>query len=517
MEPTPLQSLLGLAALTPKVRLLVELVLTLAAGVPAATMRGFSKSRGMKPVNGTRSRWVRRDSLAMCAIGLALDAVSSPASLRSMPWWPLTAALALVFTSWGVIKLLLDAAEASAHRRHAHFSTIFKDLLMIALYAVVVMVVLRLNFRVDPARLLASTAVVAVVVGLALQELLGNVFNGLTLQIDKPLAPGDWVRFGPHVGRVQGIGWRSTVLVTRANEKLEIPNVSIAKELLTNYSGGLVAEHLSLGLSYAVAPNYARQVIAETLRDVAGVLQNPAPQIYAWEFGDFSIQYQIRYWIADYADIERIRDAVNTGLWYALRRKSIEIPFPIRTLRMPPEAALPERDSLERDLLRELHQINFLRNLSDDELRLLMAGVTIEQFGAAETIVRQGDLGDSLYLIRSGVVEIFAIGRDGKQVHIRDLTRPAFFGEMALMTGEPRTATVRARTDAELLKLNRDGFVELFKTHPEAVSQIGETIALRMTETRELLAAAPQGDDTRNRTTWLLNKMRSVFNLAALR
>ena len=504
MEPTPLQSLLGLGLLGPNARLFVELVLATVAALLVVLLSGYSRA-------------VRRSSLVMCALGLALDAIGSPQLLRAMQWWHLTAAIALVLTSWGLIKLLLDAVDATAHRRHAHFSTIFKDLLMIVLYAVIVMVVLRVNFRVDPTPLFASTAVIAVIIGLAMQEVLGNIFSGITLQVGKRFAPGDWVRSGTHLGRVQGIGWRSTAVITRANEKLEIPNSTLAKEILINCSNGAVADDISIGLSYAAPPNYARQVIQETLRDVPGVLQNPAAEILTWEYADFAVRYRIRYWVSDYADVERIRDAVNTRLWYTLRRKSIEIPFPIRTFRMQAEAAVTAGPgAFEREIMQELRRVDFLRDLPDNELRMLLPGVTVQNFGAGETIVRQGDQGDSLYIIRSGTVEVLAAARDGQQVHIRDLVRPAFFGEMALMTAEPRTATVRARTDAELLQLNRDGFVEFFKAHPEAAAQMGEVIALRMTETRELLAAF-QGDDARSRAKRLLDKMRSVFNLTALR
>src|SRR5207237_6931089 len=129
-------------------------------------------------------------------------------------------------------------------------------------------------------------------------------------------------------------------------------------------------------------------------------------------------------------------------------------------------------------------------------------------------IVREGDKGDSLYTIRSGAVEVVATATDGSQVHIRDLERPAFFGEVALMTGEPRNATIRARTDVELLELSRRGFSELFKSHPEAATKIGEVIAFRMSERKELLAAAHHGDGKRTHANWFLAKMRSVFNLA---
>ena len=151
--------------------------------------------------------------------------------------------------------------------------------------------------------------------------------------------------------------------------------------------------------------------------------------------------------------------------------------------------------------------------MHDEELKLLVPEVTVQKFGAGEAIVREGDKGDSLFIIRSGIVEVVATNSEGKQVHIRDLSRPAFFGEMALMTGEPRTATVRARTDAELLELDHDGFSEFFKAHPETASRIGEVIAERMTENREFLTQVQHCDGARNRTSWLIAKMCAVFDL----
>src|SRR6202034_589548 len=127
--------------------------------------------------------------------------------------------LGIVLAIWGFIHLMLAAADAAAHRTRAHFSTIFKDILMLTLWGVVLLIVLRQDFTVDLTPLLASTAVVAVVVGLALQESLGNIFSGLTLQMGKAFAPGDWIKSGDFIGRVQGIGWRSTAIITRANEK----------------------------------------------------------------------------------------------------------------------------------------------------------------------------------------------------------------------------------------------------------------------------------------------------------
>jgi hypothetical protein len=261
-----------------------------------------------------------------------------------------------------------------------------------------------------------------------------------------------------------------------------------------------------------------RQVIAETLRGVPGVLQTPSPAVYTWDYADYSIRYRVRYWMTDYEEADRVHDTVSTALWYALRRKSIEIPYPIRTLRNGREPGMSAgAEAFEQEIITQLRQVDFLRELSDEELQLLLQGVTLLKFGAGETVVRQGDPGDSLYIIRSGEVEVAARTNGGHDVHMRNLTRPAFFGEMALMTGEPRNATVRARTDAELLELSREGFIELFKSHPTSATQMGEIIAFRMRERREFLEAATVRDNSHGHAGWLLEKIAAVFNLSPLR
>jgi CRP-like cAMP-binding protein len=307
-------------------------------------------------------------------------------------------------------------------------------------------------------------------------------------------------------------------VITRANERLEIPNSLIAKDVVVNYSAGVIADEIAIGLSYDVPPNYVREVIAETLRGVPGVLQSPSPAIYTWDYADYSIRYRVRYWMSDYSEAERLHDTVSTALWYALRRKSIEVPYPIRTLRNGREPGIsPGAEEFEREVIAELRLVDFLRDLRDEELQLLLQGVTLLKFGAGETIVREGDTGDSLYIIRSGEVEVAARAKGAQDVHLRNLTRPAFFGEMALMTGEPRNATIRAQTDAELIELSREGFVELFKSHPASASRMGEIIAARMSERREFLAAASMRDNSRRHAGWLVEKISAVFNLSLAR
>lgn len=493
-----LQLLLGFNQLNADVRVVLQAALAALVLLYALALRHR---------RGPMRAW----PVAMVGVGLAVDLVTPLLEPSRFDFIVDTAALILFL--WGLIRIALELADAATHRGREHFSTIFRDLLTLALWTFVVMVVLREFFQIDVTALLAIPAVITVVIGLALQETLGNIFSGLALQLSQPFQPGDWVRSADKIGRVQGVGWRATRILTRNNERVEIPNAQLAKEVLFNYASHVVADEIVVGISYSQPPNRVREVMLSVLRDIPDVLRHPGPEVFAWQYGDSAIQYRVKYWLADYGVAEHVRDRAISSLWYALRRHGIEIPFPIRTLKLSREPRVPEAEQ-RRQLIAELRGVDFLRELNDDEMSILADAASVRQFGAGELLVHQGDLGDSLYIIRRGVVEVSAAGADGHAVHLTELTRPAFFGEMGLMTGEPRNATIRARGDVEVIEMAREGFIELFKSHPEAAAQMSDVIAARTSQRRELLDAGQTVDGgTHGRSRWLLDKMRAIFDI----
>lgn len=501
MAPSSVQTLFGLHLVTPDLRLPIELLAGIFAALFSIRMR-------------RRKSAVRPTGFTLLAAGMFLDAAAA-ILVRARLLHNALGALALVLLLWAIILLTLDLIETSIRRRRRHFSTIFKDLLMVLGFALVLAIVLRLEFRVNVEPLLASGAVATIVLGLALQETLGNIFSGLTLQLEKPFEPGDWVRVATNVGRVLGIGWRSTTVLTTANERLEIPNAMIAKDVLTNFTAEAgVADEIAIGISYLEPPNRVREVILRALLDVPDVAHSPPPEVFAWEYGDYAIRYRIRYWLTDYGLRERVRDRVTSALWYVLRRNSMEVPYPIRALQF--HRTRRERDgerAFESKLIAELRRVDFLHDLTDDELQMLAGTVQIHEFGAGEVLVRQGDAGDSFFIIRRGSVEVTVEGKNGQRAHVADLRPPAFFGEIALMTGEQRNATVVAHTDVEVLEMDRDAFTQLFHNHPDVTARIGEVISARLSERRDILAALPDGDGNHARRNWLMEKMRAVFDL----
>lgn len=499
MALTPLQSLLGFGYLRPHLHDAIELIIILVA-FPVATA-------------------LRRRKTVVSSAGFILIGLGAIIDMLSMTIAPTRqaanafAGAAVILFFWGVVRLLMDAVAFTARRVRRDFSTILRDLVSLSLYAAIVILVLAADFNVNVYSLVASVGVLGVVIGFAVQQTLGDIFSGLALQLQRPFDSGDWIRSGQFLGRVQGVGVRSTTVVTRANERLEIPNSAIAKEVLTNYGSPPIADEVFVGISYDEPPNRVRETVLKVMRDVQHVLTDPEPEVLAWEYGDSAIKYRIKYWIGDYTYHEQARSALVTSLWYTLRRHRMQIPYPIQTLEVrQPGLSRRSQEEFEHEIIGELRQVDFLHNLTDAELRMLVPNAQVHEFGAGETIVRQGETGDSMYIIRRGVVEVVGRTPEGKLRVFAKLNRPQVIGEAAPMTGDPRNATCRAQTDVEVLELNREAFAELFKAHPEVLEQIGEVIANRAADRKEkLVDEASNGRDAR-RNRWI-SKVRRILDL----
>jgi small-conductance mechanosensitive channel/CRP-like cAMP-binding protein len=434
-----------------------------------------------------QKRLFKPSGFIMLSVGLLLDMLM-PHAQPLEPWMRYWRAAAVTLVLFGIIRLLVETVLVTTHRRTTELSTIFFGLLNAALYGSVALLVLWLVVGVNPRFLLAVPVLGTLVLGWILQS---DFLHGVLLQYQRPFAPGDWVRIGSHLGRVRETGWRATRLVTRSKENIQIPNALLAKELTINYSAAdLVADEVCIGLGYETSPDIVEQTIHTLLRGIPEVCKG---EVDVWEYGESAIRYRIRFWIADYATQEQVRTQILRSLWYSLRRSAIEIPFPTRKILTSGDqpTASTEEDTGRR-LIGDLRRV--YPTLTDEELELLTPGIRVKQFGRGEIVIREGENGDCFYVLRDGQVEVAARKADGtgeRHVGYMDESSPEnFFGERALLTGEPRNATIRAATDVEVLEISRDGFTQLFRTKPEAASAIADIAARREAETNQIRASA---------------------------
>ena len=381
-----------------------------------------------------------------------------------------------------VINLLVIALlnPLRTDRVRDRFPAIVQDAIVIALLLVVATFVFK-------EQLLTTSAVGAVVVGFALQDTLGNAFAGLALQSERPFSVGHWIRVGEFEGRVAEITWRATRLRTKSGNFIVVPNNIIAKEAITNYSEPALPTRLQLevGASYAASPAAVKEAMHEAMSHSEYVLKAPAPDVLLVSFDASSIAYRARFWVNDYEVDERAKDQVRVAIYYAFGRRGIEIPFPIQ-VEYSREWPASDLAVLQSDRERILSGIDLFAALSDTQRAQIAAATTMKTYGDDEAIVRQGDAGESMYVLSSGRVSV-VLEPDRREV--ATIEKGGYFGEMSLLTGEARSATVVARGEAVVLELNADAFRRMGVENPHAIEAVGLAAVTRRAELDRARAA----------------------------
>lgn len=339
-----------------------------------------------------------------------------------------------------------------------------------------------------------SSLVVGYIVGNATQDTLGNLVSGLALNVERPFQIGDWVTVNNHTGIVVDTTWRATRLKTKADDYIVIPNASIAKEAIVNFSRPTRNHgcYLTVGVSYETPPNKVRRVILEALASVPEVCPEPGPSVYLTGYGDFAINFTVMFFIADFARLDPIQSTVMDRIWYAFRREGISIPFPIQDCRER-DAALDERvarEAVRRSIRDLLVGVDLFQTLSGEELERLVEGVDLQLYADGEKLCRQGDAGDSFFILRRGRVAVWIAREGGAPMLVAHLQDGAFFGEMSLLTGEPRMGTVAAEGDVEVVCISKTVFARLLQSDAGLAGKLAAVLEKRQIEHRERVTQA---------------------------
>lgn len=425
-----------------------------------------------------------------------------------------------LFGSIGRSLVLLGVDVVFGRRIQRAPPRIFRDLTQAFVYVVVVLLTLR-AIGVEPGSLLTTSALLTAVIGLSLQDALGNLISGIALQVQSPFEVGDWIQWEGQdglVGQVTEVNWRATSVVTSDHNEVVVPNLTLAKNAVRNFSRPARVTRRSVKVSgaYGVSPLRVQEAIVEALAGTPGVLREPAAWVQTGGFGESGIDYTVWYFIDDYAARTRIEGSVRDRVWYALQRAGVDIPVPIRTV----ELRQVSEESAARDAQREVARrekvlgvVTFLGVLPPTAHRQLAESAQRRLYAPGETIVRQGDASTELFIIERGAV-VVEHARSGVTLPVARLSAGEFFGEMGLMTGEPRTATVRADTACELLVLGKESFQEAISTTPGLVEKMSDLLATRQAELESVATesrrdSVPMADRSRR----LFSQIKTFFKL----
>jgi CRP-like cAMP-binding protein len=273
-------------------------------------------------------------------------------------------------------------------------------------------------------------------------------------------------------------------------------------------------------VAYDHPPGVVKDVIIKAVRETKGVQSDPCPDVLVKEFADFSIVYDVRYWIRDYRRKPQIDDAVRCRIWYSLHRAGLKIPFPVRDVivhTLPPDHDAQIRSKLHREISEEIRRLQLFSPLSDQQVEELASSSAKLRYAEGETLVRQGTPGESLYLIRSGRAQVEVTGAGGSKAVVATLEPGDFFGEMSLLTGEPRSATVTALKETEVVVVDREGISPILASDLGIVEQLSEHLEERRGQLDERLAdLSSRSSGTRDgkvRKEDLLSRIRGFFGV----
>ena len=284
----------------------------------------------------------------------------------------------------------------------------------------------------------------------------------------------------------------------------------MSKEAITNYSEPAAPTRIDVevGASYEAAPAQVKGAITEALGNSPRALKAPAPDIMLVRFDSSSIAYRARFWIEDYERDEVARDEVRTAIYYAFARHGIEIPFPIQ-VEYAREWVGPDVSARQRNRDRLLAGVDLFAGLTEEQRHEIAAATTDKVFGHGEAIVRQGSPGNSMFVVGSGtaVVTLEPYGQE-----VATIPAGGYFGEMSLLTGEPRTATVVGRGDTHVIEIDASLFRRLGAAHPHAIEQIAVAAVTRRTELEQIRSAS-HGSAVADAPATLVARMKKFLGL----
>ena len=393
-------------------------------------------------------------------------------------------------------------------------SSLLKTVLSIVVCIVAFFIIFQSQYpRIELAPLFTGSTILGIVVGLALQDTLGNLFAGIALQADQPFQIGDVLNIQNNrwTGVVEQVSWRGVKLRTFQNKIVVISNAVLGKEFIeVSPRDNLNARLVFFNTIYSTSPSRTIHLIREAVRQVENVSPKIRPIVRIRNLGDNGIDFEVKYWLEDYTKYNDTDALIRQRIWYAFQRENIHFAFPTRTLYHEKQDLEPNFSESVNEIFERLSEVPLFAPLSDEETQQIAETVEAKVFSTGEKIVRRGQEGNSMFVIHRGAVKV-QINEDGKIKVLRTLNEGEFFGEMGLFTGEPRTATVVAQEETEVLEIKHTCLKPILEENPDLVERFVDIIELRRAKLTE--ANEQHETDSQAMKSGMFDSIRKFFGL----
>ena len=391
--------------------------------------------------------------------------------------------------------------------RRVYISPPLRKVIQIGVFLIALLPILHFVLKFNPLTLVAIPTIATAGIALALQDTLKTFIAGIGL--GKVIRVGQWIAFQDKEGRVIDINWARTVLRTMDGDILMIPNNQLQTQSFTNYTADRFHRMtFKVGVSYKAPPLRVKQVLERSARDLPGAAAHPEPAAVILSYGEGAIQYALYFWVEDYAARFLIQDQVATRVWEAFRQEGFElpVPFPSKPIQDPSE----REGAVLEPVLEALRHWDLARAFSAEGLTELARWAQVRSFLHGEEIIAQGQAGDSMFLILEGAVEVFDAS---SPTPIAVLKKQQVFGEMSLLTGAVRNATVRAQGPVEALEIGKLCLQKVLAKNPEATERLANLVSERQAVLASHVSKVPEGGEEAAPGRSLAHRIRHFLGL----
>lgn len=376
---------------------------------------------------------------------------------------------------------------------------------------------------VNLAGIIATSAVITAVIGLALQDTLGNIVSGLAIQLDSSVQVGDWVRIDDITGRVVETRWRFVAVETRNWETILMPNsvVSKAKVVVLGQRQNAPVQWrrwVWFNVDFRFSPSVVVETVETAIQaaEIPRVAKAPAPSCVAMEFAESYTRYAVRYWLTDIAVDDPTDSEVRIHIYSALKRAGMTLSIPAHAIFMTEETAERKAHKAQDDLknrVAALRRVKLFECLTQDDLEKMAARLVFAPFDRGDVMTRQGAEAHWLYLVIDGTADRFVENEAHVSTKLATIGAGEIFGQWSIMLNRPRETTVVATSLVRCYRLPKDAFLEALGRHPELAEMIADIIAQQKTQ---LDAALQHLDEEARRKAHSENQSRVLEGLKRL-
>ncbi len=394
---------------------------------------------------------------------------------------------------------------------------IIKDIYSLIIWVISIGIALSIFFNKDITALLTASSVVVGVLGLSLRAMIADFFYGIAITLEHPFRVGDWIEVGvgnnTKVGKVQQISWRSTLIITKQNIHITVPHSVIGNRNFNNYSypDSLWRSSFNMSLSYDVTVSEAERIFFSAIKQIKELEDIPKePGVSIIQFLPYGIEWNIQFWVKDYPMESSIRLQIQRNILRDLSYCGI-------SLYNQPEYQSTQNETPAKPRSNWVRNLDLFACLTDEDCRVISEQAIKSTIPKSKALFEQGSEGSSLFLIYQGLMDVYVKDKiEDEAKKVNRLCAGAVFGEMSLLTGHPRNATVTAVVETVVYEINKAMIEPYLREHPLLLEHIENLLTERKLQNIELMKNIDKHKETdipKNMLLEVQQQIRRFFNL----